>query len=81
MNNVVISLIRTWTTIVVGAVAAWLTARGFNLDPATQSAVVAALTGGIAAVYYGLVRLIESKVPWLGFLLGHTAKPVYAKKA
>lgn len=77
MNNFVISLIRTWTPVAVGAVLAWLAARGLHLSPSTDAAAVAAITAGITALYYALIRLAETKFPWLGVLLGHTAKPSY----
>ncbi len=75
-----ISLIRTWVPIGVGAVAAWLLAHGLGMDAATQTGLVAGLTGLLAGGYYAIVRALESKFPQLGgILLGHTAKPVYEK--
>lgn len=79
MSNVVISMIRTYAALIVGAVVSWLAARGLNLDPSASAGAIAALTGVITAAYYSLARLAESRWPWLGFLLGHTAKPSYHK--
>jgi uncharacterized membrane protein (DUF441 family) len=81
MSNYAISLIRTWVPVGVGAVASWLATRGLNLDDQTQAAVTALCTAGLTALYYALVRLAEKKWPQAGILLGHTAKPVYAKAA
>ncbi len=79
MNNVVISLIRTWVPIIVGSVVAWLAAKGWNLDPTSSGGLIVFLTGLFSAAYYTVVRALESTFPWLGFLLGHTAKPTYIK--
>jgi len=82
MNDYVISLIRTWVPVAVGAVAAWLISLGLNLDPATSAAAITALTGVLTAGYYAIVRALETKFPWVGGLfLGHTAKPHYEKAA
>lgn len=78
MNNFIISLIRTWTPTLVGAVLAWLAARGMEIDPNDAAAVVSGLTGLFIAGYYLLARIIERKFPSLGgLLLGSKAKPVY----
>jgi hypothetical protein len=79
LSDYVISLIRTWVPLIIGAVAAWLVARGLNFGPATEAGAITALTGAITGVYYAIVRGLEMKFPFLGFLLGHTAKPHYAK--
>ena len=77
MNNVVISLIRTWVPIIVGSVVSWLATRGWNIDPTTSGGLIVFLTGLFSGVYYGLVRIMEVWFPWMGALLGHTAKPKY----
>lgn len=79
MNNYVVSLIRTYVPVGVGAVVAFLVARGLKLDPQVTTGVTALLTAGITAAYYAGVRALEAKFPWAGVLLGHTAKPSYGK--
>lgn len=81
MNNLVISLIRTYVPIIVGAIVAFLATKGLSIDSDTQAAAVIAFTGIIQAVYYSLVRILEQKFPKLGgILLGKTATPDYTKE-
>lgn len=77
-NNFVISQIRTYVPILVGAVIAWLATLGLNLDADTATGLVIFLTGTLQAVYYFVARVIERKFPQAGsVLLGSSAKPVY----
>lgn len=75
MNTTITSLIRTYVPVAVGAVVAWLLALGVNLDDQTTAGLTAALTGVITAVYYTLVRLLETRYPWVGALLGVPKSP------
>lgn len=77
----ILSLIRTYAPIVVGALAAWLLTLGVELDPQTQAGLIVALTGILQAVYYTLVRLLEQRWPWVGVLLGSTKTPTYTAPA
>ena len=78
VNNFVISQIRTYVPILVGALIAWLATMGLNLDTDTQSGLVIFLTGALQALYYFVARVIERRWPQSGsFLLGSSAKPVY----
>lgn len=78
MNDYVLSLIRTWVPIAVGAVLSWLAARGFNLDEEATYGLTAFLTGLGGAVYYALARALESRWPALGrLLLGSSKAPAY----
>jgi hypothetical protein len=78
MSNYIISLIRTYVPVGVGAVASWLLLHyAFHVSPAITSGITALLTTGITYGYYALVRALELKFPWIGGFLGHTAKPVY----
>jgi hypothetical protein len=82
VNNYAISLIRTYVPVGVGAVAGWLlTHYGLHVSGPAQTGVTAALTAAITGAYYAGVRALEGKWPALGFLLGHTAKPVYVRAA
>lgn len=71
-ENLLVSLKRTLVPIVVGAVAATFLA-GY-VDP---DALEKVLSGVISAVYYTVVRLVETKFPGAGVLLGSKAQPVY----
>lgn len=77
MTNFVLSLIRTYVPIAVGAVVAWLVTLGVEVDVNTQAGLVVALTGVLQAVYYTVVRLLEKKFPKVGVLLGSATTPTY----
>lgn len=75
MNDFVVSLIRTFVPIAVGAalsLLATLDITGVDTDQAV--AVVTSLTIG---VYYALARFLERKFPKAGVLLGHKTAPSY----
>ncbi len=72
MNDTVVSLIRTWTPVAVGAAIAFLANKGFNIE-VNQTAV----TGAVIALYYALARAAEKKWPFLGYLLGVPKEPAY----
>jgi uncharacterized membrane protein (DUF441 family) len=72
MNDTLVSLIRTWTPVVVGAVIAFFANRGFDID-INQNVVVA----GAIAVYYALARALEKRWPVFGVLLGVPKEPAY----
>lgn len=73
-SDLLVSIKRTLIPIIVGAVAASFLA-GY-VDPVALERV---LSGVISAVYYVVVRLIETKYPQVGILLGDKAQPVYEK--
>ena len=77
MSNLIISQIRTYVPIIVGALVAWLLTLGVQLDAETQAGIIVALTGILQALYYFVVRLLEQKWPKIGVLLGSTSKPIY----
>ena len=82
LSNFVISLIRTYVPIGVGALLAWLASTlGVVIDPSSQPGLVILAVGVLSAAYYWLARLLEKKFPFLGFLLGAQAKPSYSKPA
>lgn len=66
------SLIRTLVPIIVGAVMA--SVIGPYVD---ESALRDLLAGLIAGGYYTLVRLIETRLPGAGVLLGSRRQPLY----
>ena len=75
MSDFVVSLIRTWTPIVAGALCTWLAGvLGVNIDSA-QLAVI--LTSVLSGLWYALARFLETKNPKFGVLLGKAKQPVY----
>ena len=74
MSDAIISIIRTYAAIWVSAAATWLADRGVDLpvDPATV-----AVTAVVVSVYYGVVRVLETRWPWIGGLLGAARQPAY----
>jgi len=74
MNDLLISVRRTLVPMVVGLVAGSF--LGPYVDPEGLEKVV---TGLVTAVYYVGLRLIESRLPGAGVLLGARKQPVYAE--
>ena len=77
MDNLALSLIRTYVPLAVGAFVAWLLTLGVDISDSVQASVVVALTGLLQAIYYTAVRLLESKFPVVGKLLGASSAPKY----
>jgi len=77
MGDALVSLIRTWTPIVVGSFIAWLLTMGVVLEPTTEANLAVGLTGVVIAAYYALARLLERKWPFFGVLLGSVKQPTY----
>lgn len=71
-DNILESLKRTLIPIAVGAISA--SVIGPYIDQATLRDLLGAL---IAAVYYTVVRFVETKKPVAGILLGSTSQPDY----
>lgn len=80
MSDFVVSLIRTWTPIAVGAVVSWLVAAQV-LDPdaaaGAEEGLIIAGTAIIQGAYYLIVRGLAAKWPSLGVLLGVNRSPNY----
>lgn len=77
MTNLVTSVIRTWTPIIVGAIVTFLASRGLELDAEFSTNLLLVLQALFTGVYYLIVRLLEKKWPQLGVLLGVATKPKY----
>jgi hypothetical protein len=78
MSDAIIGAIRTYVPIVIGAVVAYLAERyNIVIDEETSMALVTALGGLVAIVYWTLVRLAASKLPAVGVLLGYNVQPKY----
>ena len=68
------SVLRTIVPLVVGLLLTAALKLGVHID---SGVATDAVTAGITAVYYGGVRLLESKVPAFGWLLGLAKSPTY----
>lgn len=80
MNNTATSFIRTWVPVAIGSILAWLMQRYNIIIPQEFYAQATELvTALVIAGYYGIVRLIEIKVPWVGWFLGRAGRPVYVE--
>jgi hypothetical protein len=76
MSDFITSLVRTYVPILIG----YLVSLGI-LPSTLSDQATAAFTALIIGVYYLLVRLLETRFPWLGWLLGSPKTPKYAPPA
>lgn len=77
-KNLYDSIVRTYVPLVVGALAAYLIARGLPVPGEVATAATVALTAALQGFYYVGVRLLEEQVnPKFGRLLGREKKPTY----
>ncbi|MFF8283384.1 hypothetical protein ACF06W_11750 [Streptomyces albus] len=73
-----VSLWRTVVPILVGWVAALLVHINVDIN---EEAFTSGLTAAFSAVYYGLFRLLETRVsPAFGWFLGLARPPAYPSK-
>ena len=77
MNDIIISFIRTGVAYVVGAVVAWLTVKGITIDADAVTGFTAFLTAVFSGLYYLIARVLETRYPEAGKLLGVAKKPTY----
>lgn len=75
MNPFIASLIRTIVPICVGAVLGLLAKAGLNIDVEGQQALATLIDSVCIGAYYIIVRLVETKVPQVGWLLGLAKSP------
>jgi hypothetical protein len=85
MSDYLISLIRTWVPVGIGAALTWLATRvGIVLDEDTSAQAAVVATVLVVAVYYAVVRRLEQRWPAVGRVLlglGAAKTPVYASPA
>lgn len=77
MSDLIISLVRTWVPIGVGVVITWLATKGVVIEEEAKLGLVAGLTGVITALYYTVARVLETRWPVFGLLLGKRKTPLY----
>lgn len=75
VHPLIASIIRTAVPIVIGTLLSLLARVGFNLDLEGQAELTTWLTSLFIGGYYIVVRLIEQKVPQVGWLLGLAKSP------
>lgn len=82
IQNYVISFVRTYVMLGVGALVTWLgESQGVIIDSKTSNGLVVLAMLIVTAVYYFVVRALEHWQPKLGVLLGVPAKPKYEQVA
>lgn len=81
LTDYVVSTLRTAVPAGIGAVLAWLASVGLGTGAEANTGAITFFTALAIALYYGIVRLIEPKLPgWLRVvLLGANKAPVYTK--
>ena len=77
MSDFIISLVRTAVPMLVGTVSSYLITKGVEVTPELQIQLIGLLTSVISLAYYSLARLLETKYPKLGIMLGIPKTPIY----
>lgn len=75
MNPFAASLVRTITPLVVGSILSLLAKIGLNIDLEGQQALSTLIDSAFIGGYYLVIRLVETKVPQVGWLLGLAKSP------
>ena len=74
MNDYLVSLIRTVVPAAVAVAITWLANFGVEID---STEAITFLTGLVISIYYAVVRALERRFPWVGWLLGMPRPPTY----
>ena len=78
MHDQIISLIRTYVPVAVGAFLTFLAVKlGVVVDEHVSTGLTTGLVGLASALYYAIARALEQRWPWLGWLLGVPKQPTY----
>lgn len=75
MTIFIAGLIRTVVPALVGALATWLLSLGLELPEEAYAGLIAGMGLLFTGIYYAIVRLIEERVPQVGWLLGLAKSP------
>jgi len=78
MSDFVISQIRTYVPMIVGAFLAWLLQFGFDLYE-VEGQITVVIVAALSAAYYFIVRFLAEKWPGIGVLLGVNKAPEYSE--
>lgn len=77
-NDKVLGFIRTYIPYGISALLAWLLLNtGLDLTGEVQVALVTLTVALVTNAYYLLIRLVESRWPWVGVFLGWPKAPEY----
>jgi len=77
---IVASLARTFVPALVGGLFTWLASTGLEVDPQLEGLITVAMFGLFTGMYYAAVRFVETKLPWVGILIGYAKSPdTYSK--
>lgn len=77
LHDYLISLIRTAVPAAAGAVLAWAASLGLDLGAEAQVGLATFGTALLTAVYYAVVRALETRWPVFGRLLGKQTAVAY----
>lgn len=78
IRDALASALRTYVPVGVSFVLTLLARKyGFIIDDSLSTTLTFGVAGLVVAVYYGALRLLEQKFPWVGVLLGWKAQPSY----
>lgn len=76
------SVLRTYVPIGVGFVLTLLARKyGIVIDDSLSTSLTTGLAALVAASYYAVVRLLEARWSWVGWLLGFNVPPEYRSPA
>lgn len=71
------AVIRSVALLVVSWLASLLVSQGIEVSDENQLALVNGIALAMAALYYVVVKALEKRFPWVGYLLGSNKQPVY----
>lgn len=79
-SNYLTSIIRTIVPLVMGFIISYLARKGITLDEELNANLAMLIQLVVTALYYIVVRYLESKKSEFGWLLGSPTAPKYSKK-
>jgi hypothetical protein len=78
MHDKALAFIRTYVPYLIGLAVVWVLVHADVVIPDdVHGAFVALAIGVVTVLYYVIVRLVETRLPWLGVLLGWPSRPDY----
>ena len=76
MNELVVSLIRTYVPLLVGSGLIWL-ANQLDIGDLDVTGAQSVAVSIVVGLYYLAARVLERRWPEAGVLLGHRTQPTY----
>ena len=78
MSDFIISQIRTWVPVIVGAFLVWAaTELDIVIPEDAKLGVITASVALVTGLYYLIVSWLSKRWPRAGWLLGYPTKPTY----